>query len=188
MLFQGGFQRLTSRLLTGETDGSPEETPEGGKIDPKAVATLQIVPVALLFAAVHFRGDGSGREISVETLQYGIFMGTGAMFLMSMAGIAYLAAVRGMRLRDFGVDPGRLVPDMLCGLTVFFLVLPPMFCLKEGLGSVFPDSEHLLDPAPLFFFACALGFLFYRTQRIVPCIVLHAALNTTALVLLLVST
>ena len=39
------------------------------------------------------------------------------------------------------------------------------------------------DPFPLFFFAVALGAVYYRTHRIVPVIVLHAVLNGTSLVL-----
>jgi len=36
---------------------------------------------------------------------------------------------------------------------------------------------------PLFFFALVLGTLYYRTHRLLPLIVLHAALNGTSLLL-----
>jgi membrane protease YdiL (CAAX protease family) len=37
--------------------------------------------------------------------------------------------------------------------------------------------SHGPDPIPLFVFALGLGYLFQKTHRIVPCIVMHAALN-----------
>jgi membrane protease YdiL (CAAX protease family) len=37
------------------------------------------------------------------------------------------------------------------------------------------------DPIPLFFFAVALGFLYFRTHRIVPLIILHAIFNGASL-------
>jgi membrane protease YdiL (CAAX protease family) len=44
------------------------------------------------------------------------------------------------------------------------------------------------DPFTLFPFALVLGTLYCRAHRIVPAIVLHAALNTTSLVLLWLQT
>ncbi len=41
------------------------------------------------------------------------------------------------------------------------------------------------DPVPLFFLALVLGYLYQRTHRILPCIVLHAAINGLSLGLLL---
>ncbi|MFV1967879.1 MAG: type II CAAX prenyl endopeptidase Rce1 family protein [Pirellulaceae bacterium] len=41
--------------------------------------------------------------------------------------------------------------------------------------------SHGPDPIPLFLFAIALGYLYQRTRRILPCIVLHLLLNTCSL-------
>jgi membrane protease YdiL (CAAX protease family) len=42
---------------------------------------------------------------------------------------------------------------------------------------VFAAIHPWPDSVPLFFFAIALGWLYWRTHRLLPCIVLHAALN-----------
>ena len=44
--------------------------------------------------------------------------------------------------------------------------------------------SHGLDPIPLFLLAIGLGYLYQRTHRIVPCIVLHFLLNLCSLVAL----
>jgi membrane protease YdiL (CAAX protease family) len=43
------------------------------------------------------------------------------------------------------------------------------------------------DPVPLFFFALVLGTIYYRTHRILPTIVTHAAFNATTLLVLWVA-
>ncbi len=43
---------------------------------------------------------------------------------------------------------------------------------------------HGPDPIPIFLFALALGYLYQRTHRLLPSIVLHALLNATSLALL----
>ena len=45
--------------------------------------------------------------------------------------------------------------------------------------------SHGAAPVPLFVLALGLGLLYTRTQRIVPCIVLHMLLNASSLLLLL---
>lgn len=43
---------------------------------------------------------------------------------------------------------------------------------------------HGFDPIPLFFLALCLGYLYYRTHRIIPCIVMHALFNAFSLAML----
>jgi membrane protease YdiL (CAAX protease family) len=45
-------------------------------------------------------------------------------------------------------------------------------------------SKPRLDFIPLFFFACVLGYLYQRTHRILPSILLHMALNLSSLAML----
>ena len=40
------------------------------------------------------------------------------------------------------------------------------------------------DPIPLFFFALVLGFLYQRTHRLLPCIVMHMLLNASSMMVL----
>jgi len=43
---------------------------------------------------------------------------------------------------------------------------------------------HGFDPIPLFFLALGLGYLYYRTHRIIPCIAMHALFNAFSLAML----
>lgn len=47
-------------------------------------------------------------------------------------------------------------------------------------------AQHGPDPIPLFLLAAGLGFVYQRTHRILPCIVVHFLLNVSSLVILLV--
>lgn len=45
---------------------------------------------------------------------------------------------------------------------------------------------HGPDPIPIFMFALVLGYLYHRTHRYLPCVVLHACLNGISVVLMIV--
>ncbi|MBC8352638.1 MAG: CPBP family intramembrane metalloprotease [Planctomycetes bacterium] len=47
--------------------------------------------------------------------------------------------------------------------------------------------SHGPDPIPLFFLALALGYVYQRTHRLLPCIIVHACLNGTTMLLLWLS-
>jgi membrane protease YdiL (CAAX protease family) len=47
--------------------------------------------------------------------------------------------------------------------------------------------SHGPDPIPLFFLALALGYMYQRTHRLLPCMVAHACLNGTTMLLLWLS-
>ena len=44
---------------------------------------------------------------------------------------------------------------------------------------------HGPDPIPLFFLALGLGYLYHRTHRIIPCIVVHFLVNGLSMLALL---
>jgi len=44
--------------------------------------------------------------------------------------------------------------------------------------------SHGPDPIPLFVLAVALGIIYHRTHRVLPCIVIHMLLNGCSLVVL----
>ncbi|MDG2207879.1 MAG: CPBP family intramembrane metalloprotease, partial [Pirellulales bacterium] len=48
-----------------------------------------------------------------------------------------------------------------------------------------PHAGHGPDPIPLFFLAMVLGYLYAKTHRILPGIVVHMALNGTSMLILL---
>jgi len=85
--------------------------------------------------------------------------------------------MRGVTWADLGVVPRKLLADVKLGLLASAATIPPVLLLFLLCQSVFPKSVTP-DPVPLFFLALALGVLCYRTRRIAPAIVLHAAFNT----------
>jgi membrane protease YdiL (CAAX protease family) len=47
--------------------------------------------------------------------------------------------------------------------------------------------SHGPDFIPLFFLSLGLGYLYQKTQRLVPCLVVHALLNGTTMVILVLN-
>jgi membrane protease YdiL (CAAX protease family) len=63
----------------------------------------------------------------------------------------------------------------------------PFGWLPIIISSVLFGLAHLgygPEPVPLFFLALILGYLYYRTHRIVPCIVAHAVFNAFTMIVL----
>jgi membrane protease YdiL (CAAX protease family) len=52
----------------------------------------------------------------------------------------------------------------------------------SSLVFAFLHVGHGPDPIPLFFLSLALGYLYYKTHRILPCIVVHMSLNSLSMV------
>lgn len=135
---------------------------------------LPVVGVAFFFALIHLRGPGREGE-SLDMLVFSMLVMLIASALTLGLGLVYLAVVREMRLRDFGFAPAHLFRDTRAGLVCFVFVLPPMVGLAIGMRTLLPTN--LVDPFPLFVFALGLGVLYFRTGRIVACLVMHAVLN-----------
>jgi hypothetical protein len=71
------------------------------------------------------------------------------------------------------------------GLAAFVAVVPLIEWLNYGSQKA---ADHFFGPdkvagvpVPLFFFALVLGTLYYRTRRVAPSIIVHAALNAATL-------
>ena len=106
--------------------------------------------------------------------------------LVAMAAVVVLLRIeRGATAADFGWAPRRAIPDVGLGLAAYVAVIPVVYLVqflvqrRAGLG--------VTDPVPLFFFALVLGTIYYRTHRILPTIVTHAAFNATTLLVLWVA-
>ena len=79
--------------------------------------------------------------------------------------------------------PGLWRKDVAIGLTAFAAVTGPILL---SFAAIQPLADNLvLDPLPMFVLAMVLGTLYYRTHRILPSIVLHAAFNMTGVFLAL---
>ncbi len=140
-----------------------------------------IVLVSLLFGVMHFRI--AKVEQPVDAIVAMTLADAVAKLLAMAAIIAVLRVRHGAAAADFGWVPQRLASDVGLGLLAFLAMLPPLYLLLYGFQLLLP-ATIAPDPVPLFFFALVLGTLYYRTHRLAPSVVTHAALNATTLLLL----
>ncbi len=151
---------------------------------PLVRGALPIVTVSALFAAMHYRGDQPDHD--APTLIRALLGNAAAGLVTVVLGAAWLRSRTAATLADFGIEPWHAGRDFALGLAAFLAVAPPIYLLQMSLVKWL--SPGTADPISLFFFALALGILYYRTHRIVPAIALHMALNGTSLLLLLLGT
>ena len=167
LLLLGYLRDLESRgrRLLGRHENSP--------------GLLALLFVSLLFAAAHSRDPES--TIPAETLCRTLFWGTLGLTLASLSAVLWLVVVRRLRWRHFGIDLGLLRQDMFLGIIAFVVAFPILTLLNQLLATLFPGIVP--DPAPIFFFALLLGWLFLHTGRITASLTAHAAFNAASLVL-----
>jgi hypothetical protein len=96
--------------------------------------------------------------------------------------VAWLRGRVGATAADLGWTPKTASGDVKLGLATFAAIAAPIYAVQITFQYLLP-ANLAPDPAPLFFFALVLGALYYRTHRLLPLIVLHAALNGTSLLL-----
>jgi len=139
---------------------------------------------ALLFARLHFRV--AGPSLQQPFLVFLLISNVIAGLLAVVFAIAWLRRFVGATASDFGWDGRRLWADVRLGLWSFLAVAPPIYLLQYALIRLLP-SYLAPDPFTLFFLALVLGFLYFRTHRLAPPVVLHAALNSASVFLWLTS-
>ncbi len=141
-------------------------------------ASGPILVSATLFAAMHIRVAGPGRRAEYLVAQL-LATAVIASLLVGFA-VVWLRLRTGATAADFGVAPGKLAADVRLGLWSLAALLGPLYAINIAVYHALP--KHIApDPIPLLFLAVGLGVLYARTHRIVPCIVLHAALNAVSL-------
>jgi membrane protease YdiL (CAAX protease family) len=143
--------------------------------------TLPVVISSLLFAMMHIRVDT--KQYSAECLRFRMIGGATATLAAAVFAVTLARLARGATAADLGFVRGKLLADVRLGLLAFAGVAAPLLAVQVALLYLLP-SYVAPDPFTLFPFALVLGTLYCRTHRIVPSIVMHAALNTTSLVLL----
>ncbi len=129
---------------------------------------------SLVFACLHFRT--AEKPVSVEQTAVKMVI-LAAVSVSAMVVVVCFLRMRGATWTDLGIVPRKLLTDVKLGLLALLAVTPPLLLLFGFCQSVFPENVTP-DPVPLFFLALALGVLCYRTRRIAPAIVLHAAFNS----------
>ena len=153
-------------------------------VRPWAAGILPVVVASVLFAVLHIRTPQPQEDLFTLVFQIGI--GAAASLLVAALLAVWLRLATGATLEDFGIVPGRLASDLRLGFAAFLAVTVPVYV-------VWIEAERLLprnvipDPIAIFFLSLALGTLYYRTHRILPCIVLHVCFNTLGVALTLLS-
>jgi len=139
-----------------------------------------ILLVAVVFARAHFRVPVAPQEPGFTVFKLG---GGGAAALATVVFAVVLLRVRvGATAADLGRNLQKLPGDVARGVLAFLLIAAPLYAAQMGLRSLLPKYIPP-DPFTLFPFAVLLGFLYYRTHRLAPSIILHMSLNGTTLLL-----
>jgi membrane protease YdiL (CAAX protease family) len=138
-----------------------------------------IAGVSLLFASLHFRSESPQAE---EANLVFSFIVLGSINLLTLVfSLGWLHWQTGADAQDFGWDAKHIWGDLASGTAAFFAIAVPIYALQIDLTCYVLPAKYASDPITLFFFACVLGLLYFRTHRIVPSIVLHIWLNASSL-------
>ena len=173
VLLQGWFQALERRWR--------RKMPTLRRILPRAAGPIFLA--SLLFGAMHFRVAGPPLdERSLVAMMIGNVVGN--LLTLGFA-IGYLRWHVGATAADLGWAPRKLPRDIGLGLIAFAAIVVPIFAIQYALVALLAALKIPVapDPIPLFLLAIVLGTLYFRTHRIMPSIVVHAALNATSLAL-----
>lgn len=143
---------------------------------------LPVLLVALMFSALHWRE--SSEQVDPRYLR-AVLLVSG---LTNLTGLALGVCVLRIGVRatwaDLGWNAAESWADVRRGLVTFLAVAAPAYLIQFAAKFVCGD-RFSPDPAGLFLFALAMGWLYFRTHRILPSLVLHALLNGSSLALLL---
>ena len=154
------------------------------RLRPLIRGARPIIVSSVLFAAIHFRQAEPAAD--PDQIRMALLFQIGWSVMVVGYTVAYLGC-RGFDLTaaDLGIDFRRVKSDVGLGLVALLTVACPV-CALQAVLQFFRKTfwpGMVPDPIPLFFLALALGFLYYRTHRLLPSIVLHMAFNGTALLL-----
>ena len=138
-----------------------------------------VLLTSVLFAAMHVRlpAEPKDPEELIHNLAGGALVG----LLTLVFAVCLLRFRAGATLEDLGLIAGKLFSDVRLGILLFAALTAPIYLMLYGLVLFVLPEGVVADPIPLFFFALALGIVYYRTHRIVPVIVAHMAFNAYAL-------
>lgn len=174
LLLQGWLERAEVRRR--------KQMPSLRRLLPRG--TVPILLSALIFARLHFRV--AGPQLQQSFLAFLLVSNVVAGLLTVAFAVGWLYWHTGVTALDLGWDRRQLWSDVRLGLLSFLAVAPPIYLLQYTLNQFLPNYLAP-DPFTLFFLALALGYLYFRTHRLLPAIVVHAALNTASVFLWLTS-
>ena len=151
------------------------------------IASLSIVLPAVFFALIHYRSEEMANR-SIESIIRNITNACVAWTLFLIICNSYLFFVRRLRFRDMFGTWREAFGLALFGIKWFWIIIPTYALSVILLFIRFITNTHFLpDPFCLIPLALVFGFLYYRTQSILPTIVLHMLFNFTSLCAALLS-
>jgi membrane protease YdiL (CAAX protease family) len=138
---------------------------------------------AALFAFIHIR---FGRESPTHQDLNLMFLGCIAQIAASVMTLAFAFIVLHLGARataaDLGWQPKKLPTDGKYAIFTLIAITPPLLLVQGALNFAIKKADIAIapDPIPLFFLALALGYLYRRTHRLAPSVILHMAFNATS--------
>ncbi len=154
---------------------------------PKSYMPL-VLPAAL-FALMHFR---VGRAVPTPQDLPVLFAVVVARLAaeLAMLGLAFclLRFGHGATAADLGWQPRKVPADAKLALVALLAITPPVLLLQVVLTQAvkYTGLDFAPDPLPIFLLALVLGYLYQRTHRIAPSLLLHAAFNATGVAIFFV--
>ncbi len=135
---------------------------------------VSVVVTALVFAAAH--GGTHETDISVDLLYSGLLGLMWVNLLFPFLGMGYLRWRHHVGWRDFGLADFRADRDIFVPLGLILLIAPALMVLQSLLFDIFPPHIQT-DPIPIFVLGLVLSIVAHKTERILPCVMLHAFFN-----------
>jgi membrane protease YdiL (CAAX protease family) len=150
------------------------------------ISWAPIVLPALLFAVSHLRF--SREQPSSEYWAISFLAQIGGDFMVILTAIALLRFGLRATAADLGWQPKHSGSDIKLGILALVAAIPPVLAIQVVLVGLFQSAKIGVapDPLPLFFLALVLGWLYHRTHRIAPSLVLHMAFNATSVALIFI--
>ncbi|MBR5709285.1 MAG: CPBP family intramembrane metalloprotease [Thermoguttaceae bacterium] len=178
LLFRAGLQNCLQGILT---QLFRKRLHINVKICNWLISVISITLPALFFALVHYRSQEMANE-SIESIIRTVTVACIAWTLFPIICYSYLFFVRRLRPRDmFG--SWREAPRLAFYGVKWIWIIVPTYILAFILLFIrlLTGAHFIPDPICLIPLALVFGFLYYRTQSVLPSIVLHILFNFTSL-------
>ena len=141
---------------------------------------IAIISLSAFFALLHVRStendvtnlDKVG-DLNMLVSQMFVYLVFHMIFVASVS--LYLIFARNATLDDLGIRMSKITDDITIGFAAAVLIIPPIIAFISVLNTI--DPKIVWDPIPIFFLSLGLGFLYFRTHRIIPGIIVHCLLN-----------
>ena len=182
LLFRAGLQNCLQGVLTQLFRKQRDLSVETCRW---LIAIISVVAPAVTFALIHYRSEAVARE-SIESIIRSVTNACVALTIFTVICYSYLFFIRRLRMRDlFGTR--QEAPGLAMFGVKWIWILIPSYALSFLLLFIrlVTKTHFLPDPFCLIPLALVFGFLYYRTQSILPTIVLHILFNFTSLCLTL---